>query len=449
MVRIVMVWQFLPSISSCIGGFSPQRYVWRICIGLHCAPRFMLAVAYYNYHTQIHIEHWLYNKLAALCTVLHIIENFSLVHMRIFLYERKSLKYKIILFIFNVTSFFVAVYLFFRHNWYCERGVYSLFAAFEYMIVLSNIGFHSTAAIDFKKEQVIIQSDKIPFNMHLSDKKVWQFLPSISSCIGGFSPQRYVWRICIGLHCAPRFMLAVAYYNYHTQIHIEHWFYQKLAALCTVLHIIENFSLFYMLFTCIIYKWGLSSLKSVTNSERKSLKYKIILFIFNVTSFFVAVYLFFRHNWYCERGVYSLFAAFEYMIVLSNIGFHSTAAIDFKKEKVIIQSDSLPTFGFFFCVIWSLYFDFKASTATHCKVWQFLPSISSCIGGFSPQRYVWRICIGLHCAPRFMLAVAYYNYHTQIHIEHWFYQKLAALCTVLHIIENFSLVHMRICLLFL
>ncbi|KAJ8298122.1 hypothetical protein KUTeg_024653 [Tegillarca granosa] len=154
--------------------------------------------------------------------------------------------------------------------------------------------------------------------------KVWQFLPSISSCIGGFSPQRYVWRICIGLHCAPRFMLAVAYYNYHTQIHIEHWFYQKLAALCTVLHIIENFSLvcthenmfiifmissqFYMLFTCIIYKWGLSSLKSVTNSERKSLKYKIILFVFNVTSFFVAVYLFFRHNWYCERGVQSLFA---------------------------------------------------------------------------------------------------------------------------------------------
>ncbi|XP_033741999.1 post-GPI attachment to proteins factor 2-like isoform X2 [Pecten maximus] len=208
--------------------------------------------------------------------------------------------------------------------------------------------------------------------------RVANYLPSISSAIGGYTPQRYVWRICVALHCSPRLMVAVAYYNFHTQVHVgqKNSLYQSLSALTSLLHILENLalvglsfisssenhgaheklfvtfmvtSLLYMLLSCILFKWGRTANGiNMSVKERTSFNYKVGLFLFNIISFLIAVYLFIRHNAYCEPGIYSQFALCEYMVVVSNILFHGTAILDFRCSVISLaivnqrQGTSLP-----------------------------------------------------------------------------------------------------------
>ncbi|XP_021375792.1 post-GPI attachment to proteins factor 2-like [Mizuhopecten yessoensis] len=200
--------------------------------------------------------------------------------------------------------------------------------------------------------------------------KVANYLPSISSAIGGYTPQRYVWRICVALHCSPRLMFAISYYNFHTQVHVgtKHRIYKNLAAFASFLHVSEILalvgltyisstenpdmheylfiafmvcSLFHMLLTCVLFHWGrTANNKEMTNSERQSFHYKVGLFLFNLMSFLVAVYLYFRHQAYCEPGMYTWFALGEYLTVISNIAYNGTVAWDFSRLDVSVSSSN-------------------------------------------------------------------------------------------------------------
>lgn len=89
------------------------------------------------------------------------------------------------------------------------------------------------------------------------------------------------------------------------------------------------------------------------------------------------------------------------------------------------------------CLFWSLYFDFKSTTQTHCRVANFLPSISAAIGDKSPQRYIWRFGVAIHAAPRILFIHLYRNFYTNIfHTRNvYFMYYLSKIATLFNILE--------------
>ncbi|KAK7496507.1 hypothetical protein BaRGS_00012159 [Batillaria attramentaria] len=203
--------------------------------------------------------------------------------------------------------------------------------------------------------------------------KVYNLLPTISSAIGGFTPQRYVWRICIAMHVTQRVMIALAYYSFHTSVPAptSQHLYNTLAAVNSLLHVVEIVSLVglsmisstengtvhenlficfmvtglsYMLLTIVLMRWArFSNDRQPSVQDVTSLRYKTNLFLLNIATFGIAVYFYFRHNAHCEPGVYTLYAGLEYVVVLTNILFHSTCCLDFRDYDFgVVRRDLVP-----------------------------------------------------------------------------------------------------------
>ncbi|CAN8012834.1 unnamed protein product [Ixodes pacificus] len=176
-------------------------------------------------------------------------------------------------------------------------------------------------------------------------------------------PQRYIWRTGIGLHAAPRLLVSFMYRRYYAAMLADTPEYQFLASTAFWLNVVENFcllgltnisssesylihrkmfvtfvvsALLYMLVSCFIPTVALKHMLS--QAERKSLRTKKHLMITSIFCSLLAIYFFLRHNWYCEPGVYTLFALAEYILVLCNIGFHMTAYWDFDDQQLYVWS---------------------------------------------------------------------------------------------------------------
>lgn len=188
------------------------------------------------------------------------------------------------------------------------------------------------------------------------------YLPSISAAISRV-PERYIWRCCIGLHSAPRYLLSVAYFSFYRSRFTSKLPEMLLSGLTLICSIAENSglllltyvastetysvhkngfivfiasSLLHMLSTCRL--WHVIRRHSVNPEEVTSYRWKVRLFLVNASFCLAAAYFFRRHNKFCETGIYTLFALCEYVVVFSNMAFHMTAFWDFGSKEVIVAS---------------------------------------------------------------------------------------------------------------
>lgn len=197
---------------------------------------------------------------------------------------------------------------------------------------------------------------------------VENWLPSISAAVASYSPERYIWRLFIAVHAAPRFIMAFAYRNLLLNSPMrEYWTtHGWFPIVCTIgclINLAENFflllltsvsstedhSLHKLAFSgfaicAIVYMFVATTLYHYSGCRRastvgeKSYQYKVFSCLLSVLSLLAALYFFYRHNTYCEPGVYTLFALSEYILVLSNIAFHCTAFYDFHGQRWILTT---------------------------------------------------------------------------------------------------------------
>lgn len=194
--------------------------------------------------------------------------------------------------------------------------------------------------------------------------KVPNYLPSISAAIGDYTPQRYIWRICIALHCSPRLIVAPLYYCYYSCFRVDYKpaLYKACIIINCMAYLVDNLSLigltfisssenkgihelFFCTFTVgaliyfwlslVMYNWAHGKVRSP--QVRFSYNIKVKMAMTNMIALLLSGYFYWRHNAYCEPGVYTLFALSEYTVVVTNVGFHGTLMYDLPEHAFLCE----------------------------------------------------------------------------------------------------------------
>ncbi|XP_071127832.1 post-GPI attachment to proteins factor 2-like [Mytilus edulis] len=194
--------------------------------------------------------------------------------------------------------------------------------------------------------------------------KAQNVVPSISA-VTGITPGAYVWRICIAIHCTPRFAVGFLHYNHYKKraesisekykglylklISLNFWIYQiENSCLVAVTYISnkENYPVHekifvvfmiscccYMLLNTIIFRWSRSS--PMTERELFSYKIKKYMWLLIMVSTAGLIYSFILHRFYCVPFAFSFFSACEYFIAYSNMAYHVSAYLEFSDLSVV------------------------------------------------------------------------------------------------------------------
>jgi hypothetical protein len=230
--------------------------------------------------------------------------------------------------------------------------------------------------------------------------EVKNWIPSISSCIGDFAPQRYIWRLAVALFVPFRILDGLAI-NANLQNEIKKsWAFPNIAKsrsclstfflnvhlVCVfgeyaslyvltyvssadnlLLHIL-GFS-FFMAFSvsyqiCIVLTGVLIGHHRPGSASLRGWRYKFGWFVSNIACALCAAFMFFVHRAYCLSGsklslilhrfdstiVYSIFSLFEWSFVFTNIFFHVVEVSELLHHSISSTSSSdsyiaLPVFA--------------------------------------------------------------------------------------------------------
>lgn len=77
MLICLQVPNYLPSISASIS-LSPESHIWRFCIGLHSAPRFLVAFTYFRFYKACFPSRFPENPLSCVILAFSVCENLGL-----------------------------------------------------------------------------------------------------------------------------------------------------------------------------------------------------------------------------------------------------------------------------------------------------------------------------------------------------------------------------------
>ncbi|KAL5460573.1 hypothetical protein EMCRGX_G034026 [Ephydatia muelleri] len=91
-------------------------------------------------------------------------------------------------------------------------------------------------------------------------------------------------------------------------------------------------SMGHMLVFLLLFKVGRSPL---SDRDKYSLQLRTSFVAVHFISFFLSLYVYWRHNSYCEPYAYSIFGILEYTVILSNIAYHTVQVVNFQDDYYI------------------------------------------------------------------------------------------------------------------
>lgn len=183
---------------------------------------------------------------------------------------------------------------------------------------------------------------KIVTNAHYTYPDEW--FPSVSATIGDRYPERSIFQILIALTAFPRFLLLLGHY------------YLNQSKICLLVGVLRTVScggwvyitstddhdihdIFMITYILLTLPWDImiTRYSSPLTSKNKGLTATIFF-----TTLFPMIYWYIQHSVQQRAGAYSIYAYFEWSLILLDIAFDAFAYADFKKIDIVLAFNEKP-----------------------------------------------------------------------------------------------------------